>query len=78
MNQQTEPGFEPPIIAQAIEVIVRHRPGVTERDLYEAIFGEEGYQQRVNSDCRWLTNLGYLRRDDSARPARYFPGRPGP
>jgi hypothetical protein len=74
-------GFEPPIIAQAIEVIVRYRPsGVTERELAETIFGPhpEGYQQRVNQDCRWLADQGYIRRDENSRPYRYFKGRPGP
>ena len=69
--------FDPPMIAQAIEVIVRHRPGITERELAETIFGDKGYQQRVNSDCSWLRGLGYIKRDDS-RPARYTAGRPGP
>ncbi len=67
--------FDPPIVAQAIEVIVRHRPGITQKELAEAIFGTEGYPQRINWDCRWLTSLGYIRRDKS-RPARYTVGRP--
>jgi hypothetical protein len=71
--------FDRPIIAQAIEVIVRHRPGITERELAEAIFGkDEAYQQRVNSDCSWLRSMGYIRRDDATRPGRYYPVRPGP
>jgi len=69
--------FDPPMIAQAIEVIVRHRPGVTEREIAEAIFGENAYQQRVNTDCRLLADLGYIRREGD-RPFRYFPGRAGP
>ena len=72
--------FDPPTIAQAIEVIVRYRPnGITQTEIAETIFGPrpEGYQQRVNQDCAWLTNRGYIRRDDG-RPARYFNGRPGP
>jgi hypothetical protein len=69
--------FAPPTIAQAIEVLVRHRPGITERQLAEGIFGGDGYQQRVNSDCRWLISMGYIKRDDS-RPAGYTSTRPGP
>jgi hypothetical protein len=72
--------FDPPTVAQAIEVIVRHRAnGITQAELTEAIFGPHGHipQQRVAQDCRWLTNIGCIRSDDG-RPARYFKGRPGP
>jgi hypothetical protein len=69
-------GFDPPVVAQAVEVIVRHRPGITEKELAEAIFGRGGYPQRVNSECRWLISLGYIKRDKS-RPARYSAGRLG-
>jgi hypothetical protein len=77
-KQEHAMGFDPPTIAQAIEVIVCHRPGITEMNLARAIFGPEAYQQRVNSDCTWMTNAGYILRDDSTGPARYFPGPPGP
>jgi hypothetical protein len=70
--------FEAPIIAQALEVIVRHRPGITQRELAEAIFGSKGSQQRVNQDCSLLTGLGYIIRDDTSGVARYSKGRAGP
>jgi hypothetical protein len=69
-------GFRPPTNAQAIEVIIRHRPGLTELEIAEAIFGKKAYQQRVNADCRWLTAQGYITK--AGRPARYIPARPGP
>jgi len=68
--------FDPPTIAQAIEVIVRHQPGLTQQEIAKMLFGEAGYQQRVNQDCAWLASKGYIKSDEG-RPARYSPGRPG-
>lgn len=71
-------GFAPPTIAQAIEVLVRNRPGLTQTEIAKIIFGEEnGYQQRVNQDCSWMVGKGYIK-SDGGRPARYTVGRPGP
>ena len=56
-------------IAQAIDVIVRHRPGITQRELCEAI----GVGSVAN-DCGYLAEEGYVRRDDSTGVARYYSG----
>jgi hypothetical protein len=55
-------------VAQAVDVIVRHRPGITESELGEAVNAD------VQHDCEWLTRQGYIRRDETTRPFRYFPG----
>jgi restriction endonuclease Mrr len=39
---------------------VTRRPGLTEAQLAEVIFGGGGYQQRVNGACRFLSREGYL------------------
>lgn len=70
-------GFRAPTNAQAIEVIVRHQPGLTQSQIAQTLFGTRGYQQRVNGDVRWLEQAGYIK-SDGGRPARYSAGRPGP
>jgi predicted transcriptional regulator len=70
--------FDPPTIAQAIEVVVRHRPDLSQNEIAQAIFGNAGYPQRVNQDLGWLENAGYITRDNSSGVARYRVARPGP
>ncbi len=70
--------FDPPTVAQAIEVVVRHRPGLSQREIAEAIFGEKGYAQRVNQDLNWLESMGYITRDEGGDVIRYSASRPGP
>ncbi len=44
---------------------VTERPGLTEAELAHALFGMEGYQQRVNSTCRRLIERGEVERRGS-------------
>jgi hypothetical protein len=37
-------------------------PGLTESELAQALFGMDGYQQRVNSTCRRLIGRGEVER----------------
>lgn len=45
-------------IIDVLERLIRSGPGRTESQLAEAIFGKDGYQQRVNQDCALLANRG--------------------
>jgi hypothetical protein len=63
-------------IGIVLEFLIRNGPGRTETELAEAIFGRQGYQQRVNQDCYLLTGKGTVeRRGDGGNtdPFRYFP-----
>jgi len=67
-------------VADEIEALVRKRPGMTEAELAEALFGQDGYQQRVNSTCRRLVKQGRVHRRGGgyqSDPFRYFSD-PGP
>ena len=57
-----------------IEALVTRRPGLTEGQIAEELFGGEGYQQRVNSTCRRLIRQGRVVRQGngwSADPYTY-------
>jgi hypothetical protein len=68
-------------VSDSILSIVRRRPGLTERELAEEIFGNRsGYQQRANGSCRLLVAEGLLTRKGRggmADPFRYELGRKG-
>jgi hypothetical protein len=49
-------------IAQAIVAHVIAHPGVTEREIAQALFGRQANQQRVNSHCRELVRKGLIER----------------
>ena len=42
--------------------LISFGPGRTERELAEAVHGDGGYQQSVNSWCRYLVDLGLVER----------------
>ena len=48
---------------EKVMATVARQPGLTEAQLAEAIFGNAGYQQRVNGACRFLCGKGYLVRN---------------
>jgi hypothetical protein len=51
----------------------QHRLNLTEEDIAEMLFGQNnGYQQRVNSDCRLLVDAGKLERRGKGGPADPF------
>ena len=63
-------------IIEVLQFLIENGHGRTEAQLAEAIFGQEGYQQRVNGDCRLLVDRGKVERRGDGGPAdpfRYFP-----
>lgn len=63
-------------IIDVLEFLIRNGPGRTASELSVAIFGDSGYQQRVNSDCGLLVNRGLVTRVGAGgpnQPYKYFP-----
>ncbi len=56
-------------IADVLVFLIANGPGRTEAELAEAIFGNRGYQQRVNGDCNLLVSRGVIERRGSGGPA---------
>lgn len=52
--------------------LVRRTPGLTERDLAQALFGRAAYQQRVNPICRSLVASGTLKRHGLGGPGNPY------
>ena len=69
-------------IAQRITEAVARFPDLTEREISRLLFGPDGYQQRVNSDCQLLVGRGVLRRLGTAayrtRTGTCWPSHPPP
>jgi hypothetical protein len=63
-------------ILKRIEQLVEEQPGLTQSELAKVLFGaEEGYQQRVNEDCRLLVARGTIEQrgqGGNADPYRYY------
>ena len=63
------------LVDKLLDVIIKH-PGLTARELSEKIHGADGYQQRVNEDCRLLLNRRLVQRrgaGGTSDPYRYYP-----
>lgn len=63
-------------ISDALRFLIENGPGRTEAQLAEAIFGRDGYQQRVNGDCRLLEGRKLVVRRGTGGPSdpyTYFP-----
>lgn len=61
-------------VADDIESLIRRKPGLSEIEIAEALFGASAYQQRVNSTCRRLIAEGRIARSGDggiAEPFRY-------
>jgi hypothetical protein len=55
--------------------VLRRKPGLTEVQLSDEVFGSAGYQQRVNLACRSLVKRGVVERRGHGGvkdPYRYF------
>lgn len=64
------------VLADVLLFLIEKGPGRTEAQLAEAIFGNSGYQQRVNGDCWLLESKGYVERRGEGGPSdpyKYFP-----
>lgn len=67
-------------VADQIEALVAQRSGLSEPEIAEALFGSDGYQQRVNSTCRRMLREGRLVRSGKGGvndPFTYFTSRQG-
>lgn len=56
-------------ISDVLLFLIENGPGRTETELAQAIFGRDGYQQRVNSDCIMLLNRGLVERRGEGGPS---------
>ena len=56
-----------------LQALIAKRPGLTEAELAEALYGPDAYQQRVSSTCRRLIKLGKVERTGAgySDPYRY-------
>jgi hypothetical protein len=63
-------------IADQIETLVTHRPGLTEAEIAVALFGDAGYPARVARSCMTLMKSRRIERSGRggrSDPFRYFP-----
>jgi predicted transcriptional regulator len=68
----TRASFEPPVACDVILWIVNHRPGISEAELAEAMYGTRE-QSRVHQDCDLLESKGLIDRQRDTRPMRLYP-----
>lgn len=61
-----------PTAGQVVRWLVRHRSGITEADLAEAMYGVRD-QPRIHQECDLLELRGFIRRDRTDRPLRLYP-----
>lgn len=59
-------------LRQKIYELVARQPGLTEAEMACAIFGDDGYQQRVNSTCRRMIAAGEIERHGEGGPSDPF------
>jgi len=59
-------------VQERIKERIMERQGLTEAELAHAIFGMDGYQQRVNSTCRRMIARGEIERHGDGGPADPF------
>ena len=59
------------LIAQ-VERLIRESPGLTATAIAQALFGHDGYSQRVNAECRSLVFAGRVERRGGGGPADPF------
>lgn len=67
-------------LREVIVYIVRRRPGITDRQLTEAIYGSDERHQQVNAECRFCPEIerrqgvthieNYIRETALTEPAR--------
>ena len=58
-------------VADAILLLVTTRPGLTEAQIAERLFGDEGYQQQVNSTS-WVSARSHSQHRRKANHRRRF------
>jgi len=60
------------LIIDVVEFLIRNGPGRTALELSQAIFGDKGYQQRVNQDCSMLVSAGKVECRGNGGPSDPF------
>jgi len=63
-------------ILDVVQFLIENGPGRTQRELSQAIFGEQGYHQRVNVECNLLVERGVVMTRGSGgatEPFTYYP-----
>ena len=65
--------FESPAACDVALWIVRHRPGITEPDLAEAMWGDRRRQPEAHQEVNLLEGKGLLERRRNTRPMTLHP-----
>ena len=63
-------------VREDVELLIQKKPGLTESEIAEEIFGPSARQQRVNPSCRELFQIGRVERRGLGGPGdpfRYYP-----
>jgi hypothetical protein len=55
-----------------VERTIRQSPGLTATEIAQAMFGESGYQERINSACHLLMKQGRIERNGKGGPGHPF------
>ena len=55
-----------------IQRIIRQTPGLTASEIARAVFGVDGYHQRVSNTCRLLADVGRVERRGTGGPANPY------
>ena len=72
-------GFTAPIVAQAVEVLVRYHGKTTKARLAELVFGSPDRATDLTKDLDWLVDKAkYLHRATENGGVVYWPAREGP
>lgn len=61
-----------PTLGEVLVFLIEKGPGRTEAQLAEAVYGNDGYQQQVNSECRFLLQQRRIERRGDGGPADPF------
>jgi hypothetical protein len=49
-----------PTLADALDFVIHHRPGLNARDLSVALYGSPSYEQTVLAECQHLMSGGQV------------------
>ena len=69
----TNATFESPAACEVALWLIKYRPGLTEAELAEVMYGRRD-QPRVHQDIDLLEGRGLIVRDRTTRPLRLYPG----
>jgi hypothetical protein len=56
------------MLIDLVERIIRQKPGLTASEIASALYGPNGYHQRVAAECRMLVYIGRIERRGSGGP----------